>query len=180
MHADAKALSLIIHSMGYRNSASITDLLIEVLDHSCASHSDPEEVAFQRTRMRSHNAQDILVAEEGGTVSDTRFAQILGMQSRSTVHHYPTSYASDNPAHRPESTAQWLRINMHQTSGMEQRPIDCIPYQLLWSFISPYLKRSLAINWSSLLKPSHGSWIQLKMAFGKSPPRAACQGMFSM
>jgi hypothetical protein len=72
-------------SFGYRDPASMTDLFLQVMQ---ASKANAEEIAFQRVRMRSQGAEEKLLAEEGGVLSDAEFAEKLGVRSRSTIQNY--------------------------------------------------------------------------------------------
>ena len=72
-------------SFGYRDPASMADLFLQVMQ---TSKANAEDIAFQRVRMRSQGAEEKLLAEEGGVLSDAEFAEKLGVRSRSTIQNY--------------------------------------------------------------------------------------------
>jgi hypothetical protein len=74
-----------LKSFGYRDPASMADLFLQVIK---SSKANAEEIAFQRVRMRSQGAEEKLLAEEGGVLSDAEFAEKLGVRSRSTIQNY--------------------------------------------------------------------------------------------
>ncbi len=80
-----RAVRDLTKALGFGSPSTMTDLFIDVIDETTP---DPEEAAFQRVRLRSIGAEERLMAEEGGMLSDAEFADTLGVRSRSTVQNY--------------------------------------------------------------------------------------------
>ena len=82
-------LNGVLVSLGVSKPNDVLALLVEVGEIAQTNKAhDPEEAAFQRVRLRSLAAEDKLLAEEGGGLSDAQFARLLGVRSRTTVKNY--------------------------------------------------------------------------------------------
>ncbi len=75
----------LMDQLGFTTPERKVDVYLRTMD---LEKVDPEEVAFQAVRLRSVNAKEALLAEEGGVISDAEFAKRLGVQSRSTIKNY--------------------------------------------------------------------------------------------
>ena len=69
-----------------QRTARIQELLVAA--HRMVRDVAKEEIAFQRVKMRSEGVEERLLAEEGGALTDSEFAEKLGVASRSTIKNY--------------------------------------------------------------------------------------------
>ncbi len=85
-HHDAvRLVANLVKSLGFNKPDAMTNLFLEIVQDT---QVDPAEIAFQRVRMRSAKAEERLLGEEGGLLSDADFTKKLGVSSRSTIKNY--------------------------------------------------------------------------------------------
>lgn len=68
------------------DGAKALPVLLRVAEKSGSASSNAD--AFNRVRLRSVGAENKILEEEGGLVSDAQFASALGLKARQSVHNY--------------------------------------------------------------------------------------------
>ncbi len=84
----AAAILALVKGFGM-TSSEILDTLRQVGESvAINTEADPEKAAFARVRLRSLGAEEELLQEEGGVLSDASFARAARVNARQTVHNW--------------------------------------------------------------------------------------------